>query len=409
MQNMQTVQNVQPALPPPERVLIRYGELALKGGNRRDFEGALARNIRHATRHIAPIAIERRQGRFVVVPERRVEDVAVRLQDVFGIKSVSPVWCVESEIDAIVELARAVFADFLAHEPQRAQTTFRVEAKRADKRFPMPSNEIDRYVGERLLPVIAGLKVKLKDPDFTLGIEVRTEKTYVFMHRLPAHGGLPVGTLGRALCLLSGGIDSPVAAWMGMKRGLAVSFVTFHSYPFIGDASKRKVIDLARALARFQPSNRLYVVPFAEIQTSIRDGAPESYRTILYRRMMQRIGTRICETYHLSALITGESLGQVASQTLENIACIEGATGIQVLRPLIGFDKDETIDLARKIGTFAISNRQEPDCCTLFMPSRPVIRGKIEICEGVESELDVEGLVGRALEAVEIHDLDAER
>jgi thiamine biosynthesis protein ThiI len=195
---------------------------------------------------------------------------------------------------------------------------------------------------------------------------------------------------------------------MGMKRGLSMSFITYHSYPFIGDAAKMKVIELVRALARYQAHNRLYVVPFADVQVAIRDAAPEGYRTILYRRMMQRIATRVAEAYQLQALVTGDSLGQVASQTLENIACISAAAGMNVLRPLIGFDKDETIELARKIGTFDISSRAEADCCSLFMPSRPILRGKTEICEAVEAKLDVEVLVTRAVNGIEIHDIESE-
>lgn len=392
-------------LPPPEMVLVRYGEISLKGGNRSQFESALVRNIHSAVKPISTIEVERRQGRFVVVPKRRVEEVARRLQDVFGIKSVSPVWGTPSELKAIVDLARRVLHDALAALPKDRIITLRVETKRADKTFPMSSNEVDRYVADQVLVGLQGVRVKLDDPELSLGIDLRQERTYVFVQRLPGPGGLPVGTLGRALCLLSGGIDSPVAAWLGMKRGLAISYVTFHSYPYIGDAAKRKVIDLVRALSRYQPTSRLYVVPFADIQTAVRDQAPESYRTVLYRRMMQRIASRIAMKYELSALLTGDCLGQVASQTLENMACIGAAAEIPLLRPLLTYDKDETIALARRIGTFDISNEQEPDCCTLFMPAHPVIRGKLEICAGVESEMDVEGLVERALASVEIHDL----
>jgi thiamine biosynthesis protein ThiI len=394
------------SLPPPELVLVRYGEISLKGGNRSQFESALVRNMRSALRSIAPVEIERRQGRLVVVPRSRAHDVARRLQDVFGIKSVSPTWGASPDRDAIAALARRVLVDVLSSLPADRTITLRVESKRADKSFPMTSIELDRFVGERVLAGLSGVRVKLDDPELTIGIDVREERAYVFAQRFPGPGGLPVGTLGRALCLLSGGIDSPVAAWLAMKRGLATSYVTFHSYPYIGEAAKQKVIEIARALARYQPKSRLYVVPFAEIQTAVRDGAPESYRTVLYRRMMQRIASRIARRFELGVLITGECLGQVASQTLENMSCIGAAAEIPVLRPLITYDKDETIALARKIGTFDISNRQEPDCCTLFMPAHPVIRGKIEICTGVEETMDVEGLVERALGAIEIHEIE---
>jgi thiamine biosynthesis protein ThiI len=399
-----------PPLAPPELVLVRYGELALKGGNRRQFEDRLARNIRDAVSAISPVKVERRRGRLAVVPERRTEDVAFRLQEVFGIKSVSPAWGTPSQAEAIAHCARPVLLDALSAMPPEREITFRVHASRGDKSFPMTSTDLDRFVAERVMPGLGRLRVRLDDPELELGIDVRAERSYVFVHRLPGPGGLPVGTLGRGLCLLSGGIDSPVAAWMAMKRGLHVAFVTFHSHPYVGDASKRKVVEIARILARWQqPESRLFVAPFAEIQTAIRDVAPESYRTVLYRRMMQRIAARIAAPIaggnRLSCLITGESLGQVASQTLENIACIEAAARAQVIRPLIGFDKEETVAIARRIGTFEISSRQEPDCCTLFMPARPVIRGKIEACESAEARLDLQGLLDRAcagIEAIEI-------
>ncbi len=398
-----------PALAEPEIVLVRYGELALKKGNRRQFEDRLAQNIREAARSVSAVKVEHRRGRLAVLPERRTEEVALRLQEVFGIKSVSPAWGCANDPEAIARCAKPVLDDLLAAAPREREITFRVESSRAEKSFPMTSTELDRFVADRVMPGHAQLKVRLDDPEIALGIDVRSERSYVFARRFPGPGGLPVGTLGRALCLLSGGIDSPVAAWMSMKRGLHVSFVTFHSYPYVGDASKRKVIELARILARWQqPSSRLFVVPFAEIQTSIRDAAPESYRTVLYRRMMQRIAARIAADEGLAALVTGESLGQVASQTLENIDCIESASPARVLRPLIGFDKEDTVAIARRIGTFATSARQEPDCCTVFLPERPVLRGSVGACEEAESKLDVATLVDRAMAAIEVVRIDTD-
>jgi thiamine biosynthesis protein ThiI len=396
-----------PPLPPPEIVLVRYGELALKGGNRRQFEDRLAQNIRHATRAISPVLVERRRGRLAVLPERRTEEVALRLQEVFGIKSVSPAWGAASDPEAIATCARPVLLDALASRPADREITFRVQSSRGDKTFPLTSTELDRFVAERVMPGIDRLRVRLDDPELALGIDVRSERAYVFVRRLPGPGGLPVGTLGRGLCLLSGGIDSPVAAWMAMKRGLHVAFVTFHSFPYVGDASKRKVVEVARILARWQqPGSRLYVVPFAEFQVAIRDAAPESYRTVLYRRAMQKIAARIARERDLQVLVTGESLGQVASQTLENIDCIESASPARVIRPLIGFDKEETIAVARRIGTFDVSSRQEPDCCTVFMPERPVLRGKIEACEAAESRIAVEELVEQSCASVEAIDIE---
>ncbi|MDP6538896.1 MAG: tRNA uracil 4-sulfurtransferase ThiI [Planctomycetota bacterium] len=389
------------AIGAPEMVLVRYGELALKGKNRGAFEQALVRNIEAATRLIAPVRVERRRGRMAVFGERRVSDVARRLQDVFGIKSLSPAWGCAVAPEAIAELAARVLADALADFPPEGPITFRVASSRAEKRFPLSSMELDRFIAERVLPDHPRLKVRLERPELSLGIDVRPERAYVFVRRLPGPGGLPVSTLGRGMCLLSGGIDSPVAAWLAMKRGCRVAFVSFHSPPYIGERSRKKIRDLVGILARYQPTSRLYVAPFTEVQTTIRDRAPQPYRTVLYRRMMQRIATRLARREKCGALITGESLGQVASQTLENLTCIEAATDLPVLRPLVTFDKEEAIDLARRIGTFEVSTRPEPDCCTVFMPEHPVLRGNLAACEEAEAALEVEVLVDRAVRASE--------
>jgi len=396
------------AIGAPEMVLVRYGELALKGKNRGSFEQALMRNIQAATRRISDVRVERRRGRMAVFSERRVMDVARRLQDVFGIKSLSPAWGSAVDAEEIADLARRVLEDALADFPPDRPITFRVACTRADKRFPMNSMEFDRFIADRVLPGQEHLQVRLDAPELTLGVDVRPERAYVFVRRLPGPGGLPVSTLGRGMCLLSGGIDSPVAAWLAMKRGCRIAYVSFHSPPYIGDRSKKKVADLVRVLARYQPTSRLYVAPFTEVQTTIRDRAPEPYRTVLYRRMMQRIATRLARREKCGALITGESLGQVASQTLENITCIEAAADLPVLRPLVTFDKEEAIALARRIGTFDISTRPEPDCCTVFMPERPIIRGRLAACEEAEAALGVEDLVDRAVRGTEKLEIESD-
>lgn len=398
-------------LGPAPALLVRYGELTLKGANQDQFISRLRRNIARQTASIAKVRVERLYNRMLVFPEARSEQVARKLQQVFGIKSISPVWIAQPTPEAILPLARAVFFDALeaARAPGDERTiTFRVETTRADKRFPIPSNVFDRDVGEHVLPDVRGVRVKLDDPELTLGIDIRAEGAYLFARRLPGAAGLPVGSSGRGLCLLSGGIDSPVAAWMMMKRGMWMSFVTFHSFPYIGEPSRQKVLALARLLARWQPNARTYVVPFTACQEAIRDGAPESYRTVLYRRMMQRIASKLARAHELDALVTGESLGQVASQTIENMTCIGAAGSVPLLRPLVGFDKDETITVARRIGTFDTSNRQEPDCCTVFMPDHPVIRGELALCEEFERDLPVDALVDAACAGVEMVDFEAE-
>lgn len=382
---------------PPRVLLVRYGELALKGGNRNEFELALMRNIRAACADVAPVRVEREHGRLFVFADQRLESVARRLTQVFGISSVSPAWEAPSEPDAICAVARGVLDDALAAQPAGARPAFRVLSRRVDKRFALTSMQLDLYVAEHILRVDDPLRVELEHPELVLGIEVRETTSYVFARRIAGPGGLPVGTLGRVLCLISGGIDSPVAAWMAMKRGALCSFVTFHSHPFISDDAKDKVVELVRVLSRWQPRSRLFVAPFAEAQVAIKaaatNGSEDSYRTVLYRRMMQRVASVIAQAEDAKALVTGECMGQVASQTLENLTCIGAAASLPVLRPLIAFDKQETVDRAQHIGTFALSAVQTPDCCTLFMPRRAVTRGRLEVCEQIEARLDVPALV----------------
>ena len=386
----------------PEVVLVRYGELALKGHNRGEFEAALARNVKVACEPIAPVRVRREHGRMLVKAESRLGAVAERLTRVFGISSVSPAWGAANDKDEIARVARLVLDDAFAAVPPGTKVPFRVESKRADKTFPLSSPELDRHVAVTALREDDPIRVELSKPELVLGIEVRRERTFLFARRLPGPGGLPVGTLGRAVSLISGGFDSPVAAWMAMKRGCTVVYVTFHSDPFIGEGAKRKVVELVRVLSEWQPASRLYVVPFAAIQLAIKGLGEEGYRTVLYRRMMHRIATRIAGREHAGALVTGECLGQVASQTLENLTCIGAATSLPILRPLICFDKQQTIDLAHRLGTYEISAVQEPDCCTLFMPARPVIRGKLAMCESLETGLDLEALVADALARAEV-------
>jgi thiamine biosynthesis protein ThiI len=384
-------------------ILVRYGELALKGGNRADFERQLANNIRVALEPITPAKVERSWGRILVRPERRLEVAMRRLQDVFGLTSISPARVAPLELAAISELAERVFDEALAEWPRPGPLRFRVRTTRSEKSFPLTSVEVDRAVGGRLKERDARLTVDLAEPELLVGIDVRTEGAYVFARRLDGPGGLPVGTLGRALCLISGGIDSPVAAYLAQKRGLSMAYVTYHAAPFIGESAKKKVVDLVRVLSRFQPRHsRLWVVPFAAAQVAIRDVGTSSYRTVLYRRMMQRIASRLAEREEALALVTGESLGQVASQTLENLTCIQAAATLPVIRPLVSFDKEETVRIARRIGTFELSSVQEPDCCTLFMPTKPVIRGRPELCAELESRLDVARLVENALAGAEL-------
>jgi len=394
----------------PELILIRYGELALKGGNRSFFEKRLADNIENAAAPIARTKVYRERGRMTAVlkehPER-VLAVARRLQEVPGITSVSACIGAEPDAEILSSIVNTELAARLEFEP--GPVRFRIRARRADKRFPLTSPELNRYIAERLPEELWGkLEVDLEKPVLEVGVEIRDKRAFVYLDRLQGLGGLPVGTLGRAVCLLSGGIDSPVAAYFAMRRGCRTSFISFLSPPYIGEPSRQKIISLVRKVGRFQPRNQVHFVPFAEIQEAIRDLCPAPYRTILYRRFMQRIASRIAHRSRARALVTGESIGQVASQTLENIACIEAAANLPVIRPLICFDKDETTQIAARIGTLAISNQPEPDCCTVFMPRAPVIRGRIEDCVEAEALLDMDGLMRRALTGTEHLEVEAE-
>ena len=392
-----------------ELILIRYGELALKGGNRTFFEKQLVDNIERATRSLAKVKVYRERGRMTAVlksnPER-VEAVARRMQEVPGIASLS--MCIGAEANPDV-LSNIVNTELLARlEFALEPVTFRIHSRRADKRFPMTSVELDRYIAERLPESLWGkLNVQMKHAELEVGVEIRDDRAFVYFERLPGLGGLPVGSLGRVACLLSGGIDSPVAAYLAMRRGCRVMFVAFLSPPYIGAGTRTKILSLVRKVGRFQARNEVHFVPFTAIQEAIRDLAPPPYRTVLYRRMMQRIASRIAWRNKGRALITGESIGQVASQTLENIACIEAAAKMPVLRPLIGMDKLETIEIARRIGTLDISNLPEPDCCTVFMPPAPVIRGRLSECEAAEAAIDIDALVKAALDGTEHLILDS--
>ena len=352
--------------------LIRYDELGLKGKNRFFFEKKLISNIKEKLKEVSTpkfeYTIDHLWGRLLVRCEESSE-VRSRLLKIFGISSLSPIVEVPSDLSTIQEKA-------LALVPHRS-STFRVTTRRVDKKFPLTSRAVNIEVANFLLPERPLLKIDLDDPELELGIEIRQEKTFLFLEKESGLGGLPVGTSGKVLTLLSGGIDSPVAAWMMMKRGCPVEFIHFYSYPYTGEQSKEKVLDLVRHLSGYQNKSFLHVIPFGKLQEEIQKHCHERYRTLLYRRMMQAIATEVAYRRRALALVSGESIGQVASQTVENISAITAATDICILRPLIGFNKKETIDLARKIGTYEISIRPFEDCCTLFQPQSPATKARL--------------------------------
>jgi tRNA uracil 4-sulfurtransferase len=381
----------------PEVVLLRWGEIFLKGNNRGFFERALVDKARRSVDKIPGVTIDRTHGRLVVWPgEGGARRVVRALERVFGVSSVSPARVVPRGLETIaaaaVEVARAEATRHVAHVG-KSGPTFKVESRRSDKRFPVGSMEMSREVGAAIVGAL-GLPVDVHTPQFTVGVEIGYEHAFVFAEVVPGPGGLPVGVTGRVELLLSGGIDSPVAGWMLMKRGCALGATYFHSFPYTGEKTQDKVERLARALAGWQLEPlRLAVVPFTDAQKALRDAAGDGkYAVVLYRRMMMRIAERIAKKAGAKALATGEALAQVASQTLENLGVIGAATTMPLLRPCLGHDKLETIALAQRIGTFETSIEPYDDCCSLFVPDHPETRAKLDVVETIESKLDIKAL-----------------
>lgn len=386
----------------PNALLVRYNEIGLKGGNRPAFERRLESNLRAALGDQPDLKVARIRGRTLVragVPADRLEEAASR---VFGVASLSAAFEVAPQPEQIFATAQEVAGDVLAKRfAGRGEVAFRVSTNRAEKSFPFPSMDMDRRCGALLTEAFPQLVVNLRQPELHIEIDIRSEGTWLFADRRQGPGGLPVGSLGKGVCLLSGGIDSPVAAWLAMKRGVRVEFVSFYSFPHVGPQTREKIIRLTEKLTDWQPYSVLHVVPFAGIQEAIRDAAPEGYRTVLYRRSMQRIASRLARRRKAQALVTGDSVGQVASQTLENLTVIQAAASLPVLQPLITYDKVETIRLARRIGTLELSHLPAPDCCTVFQPLSPVIYGRLDEALAAEAGLELEALEGEAISGTE--------
>ncbi len=378
-----------------EIILIKNGELALKGLNRSTFESVLVKNIKRRMQGLGAFVISRSQSTVTIEPTDEnfdMDEAVERLSKVFGIAGFQRAAAVEKDMAAIVSAAKEYLADTLSEI-----STFKVEAKRSDKNFPLTSPEISREVGGALLSAFGHLKVDVHNPDRVVTVEVREKKAYIRCNQIKGAGGMPVGTGGKAALLISGGIDSPVAGWMMAKRGIVLDAVHFASPPFTSPQAEMKVHDLLRQVAKYSGDIGLYTVPFTEIQTQIRDNCPEELFTLIMRRFMMRIAERIARREDCAALITGESVGQVASQTMLSLGCTDAVVGLPVFRPLIGMDKDEIILRARQIDTFSISIQPYEDCCTVFTPKHPKTRPQIPFLEHAESALDVEALVERAV------------
>ncbi|WP_413372668.1 tRNA uracil 4-sulfurtransferase ThiI [Paenibacillus taichungensis] len=369
-----------------DMLLLRFGEFMLKGKNRARFEKTIITQVRSLLKPYPGASLRKEFGRLYVDlgGESHTELIAV-LKRVFGVMSISPVKVTPSETDQIVETAIA-FMDERESEFKDG-TTFKVNARRVWKEFPNSSHEMNHLVGSPILRKFQQLSVDVRQPDIELRVEIRDQGTYIFSEVIPAVGGFPLGTNGKAMLLLSGGIDSPVAAWSSMRRGLEVECVHFYSYPFTSQRAKEKVIDLARALADHAGTIKLHLVPFTEIQTAFTQLGQDNLIITLMRRSMLRIATKLAERERALALITGDSLGQVASQTLPSMNVIGRATDLPLLRPLVMMDKQEIITLSKQIGTYDISILPYEDCCTLFVPKSPSTNPNLRIVDKIESTM----------------------
>ena len=385
-------------------ILVRYGEISLKGKNRAFFEQQLIKNIKSAIRELGPYQLEQTYGRiFIHIESGNINAVLSRLKLIPGIVSISPVVVAPLDYSELEKAALKIMQQAVVSYP----ASFKVESKRANKKFPLKSPEISREIGGYLLNNFNNgeqnrLTVDLHRPDYTLYLEIRAKQSYLYTNIIAGPGGLPVGSSGRGLLLLSGGIDSPVAGWLGMKRGMQFDAIYFHSPPYTSDRAKEKVIELAHILSRYNGKINLFVNYFTEIQQAIRKNCPPPYYITIMRRMMLRIATTIARNNQHLALLTGESIGQVASQTLESINVINQVTNLAILRPLITMDKTEIVSLAREIGTYDTSILPYADCCTIFVPENPVIRPGLAQTLQAEKDLPVEELSTKSIEKTEL-------
>lgn len=383
-----------------EIILIKYGEIILKGGNRPRFEKILIQNIANTIRNIAETRITIAQATIYVDVEDadKIDVVCERLKKVFGIVTIVRARVCEKTVEAI----EAAALEYCRGDLQPGKK-FKVEAKRSDKSFPLNSVQLSMEVGGFLDDAVPGMIVDVHNPEVTVQIEVRDNDAFVYcrQNRIKGQGGMPIGTGGKATLLLSGGIDSPVAGHMIAKRGVEIDAVNFFSFPYTSERAKEKVIELAAILAQYTSKINLYVVPFTEIQLAIRDNCPEEHMTLIMRRFMMKLSERIAKRHKSQALITGESAGQVASQTLAALNVTNSVVEMPVLRPLIGMDKTEIIERSQAINAFETSILPYEDCCTVFTPRHPTTQPKISSVEKSESRLDTETLIENALKGVE--------
>ncbi|EIK0275565.1 tRNA 4-thiouridine(8) synthase ThiI [Staphylococcus pseudintermedius] len=380
-----------------DHILVRYGELTLKGGNRKTFVSQLRSNVKRALMPLKGYEVKANRDRMYIQlePEADIEEMMTRISKVFGVHSISPVLKLEKSMDAVYEHARLFAQNYEAGD------SFKIEVKRSDKKFEYETFAIQRTVGGEVLKSNTSLHVDVRQPDHEIKVEVRLDAIYMYDRIIPAIGGLPVGTGGKTLLMLSGGIDSPVAGMEVMRRGVTIEAIHFHSPPFTSEKAKEKVIELTRIMAERVGSIRLHIVPFTEVQKQIHKVVHERYTMTSTRRMMLRIADKVVYQIGADAIVNGENLGQVASQTLKSMYAINAVTNTPILRPLLSLDKEEIVQKAKDIGTFETSIQPYEDCCTIFTPKNPVTEPQFEKVLQYESGFDFEEMIDRAVGNIE--------
>lgn len=387
-----------------DHILIRYGEIGLKGKNRRFFLEKLKNNIQQKVKQFPKVLVKRTQGRlFILLHGQDPEPIIKRCKEVFGIYSLSLAIKVDPTIEHIKEAA------LYALESNKEAKSFKVETRRADKSFPTGSQEMNQLLGSHLLRNTSRFHVDVHEPDVEVKVEIRSTGTYITSSNIKGLGGLPVGTGGKTLLLLSGGIDSPVAGYLAMKRGVEVQAIHFHSPPYTSERAKQKVLDLAKKLTRFSGRIKIHMVHFTDLQKEIVKMIPDRYTMTVMRRIMLQISERICQRNKILSITTGESLGQVASQTMESMHTINEMTNYPILRPLITMDKEEIVNLAKKIDTYPISIQPYEDSCTVFMPKSPATNPRRDRIHTFEAEADFSPLLEKTIDEIEVITINHEQ
>lgn len=385
-------------------LIVKYGEIGVKGKNRYLFENKLIKNIKNILKPLGEFNVYKEYGRiYVDLEDYDCEEVIEEVRKVFGIVGVCPAIKGEKDYIKLKEIALLV----LNQKIDEGYKTFKVDSRRGDKSFKLTSQEMSLDIGGYLVSQVKDkIAVDVKNPQVKISCELRENHVLVYSDTIKGYGGLPLGTNGRALSLLSGGIDSPVASWMVAKRGMDLECVHFHSYPFTNEKSQEKVRDLVKILSKYCGKIRLHKVNIIEIQKEIASKCKDEEMTIISRRFMMRIAEEIAKKRYCDALVTGESIGQVASQTIQGLTCTNSSVNIPVFRPLIAMDKTEIVDIAQKIGTFETSIEPEEDCCTVFAPTKPLTKPRLDRIEGSESNLDIEKLIEDAINNMEVEDIE---